>query len=610
MIRRLLMLLLLAPWAAQAALQNALASHPSPYLAMHGQDPVHWQEWGAQALQRARQENKLLFVSSGYFACHWCHVMQRESYADAAVAALLNQYFIPVKIDRELLPALDAYLIDFVQATRGSAGWPLNVFITPQGYPLLGLTYAPRHTFQRLLSRLSGAWRAEGEKLSAMAAAAAAQGAAETPAAAVLPDDVASLLEQMKQQALRLGDELQGGFGRQSRFPMAPQLQVLLELQALRPDPLLEDFLRLTLRQMASRGMRDQLAGGFFRYTVDPDWQVPHFEKMLYNQALQTMLYWRAAQVLQEPAFKQVAKQTLDFVLTHMHRGQGHLLASLSALDDKGEEGGAYLWSAQQLEAVLDADELQLIEVIWGMRGSPNNEGGYLPVRMMTLAAAAAQLDWPLPRASAVFDRARAKLLLARGARGLPSDDKPIAAWSGLMLSALVVGAREWGADYQQPARELSGFLSQRLWDGRQLQRSFSSRGWLGEAALEDYTLVARGLADWAAWSGDGAARALARRLVGDAWQRFFQQGWRQTPSPLLPHVPLALALPDSPLPAPPPVLIALTRELAADDAALLQQADTALALSYPLVASAPFSYASSVWALWLAQQSRRPPAL
>lgn len=606
---RLLLLLILAPLAVQSVPANPLKSHPSAYLAMHGEDPVQWREWGEESMQRARKENKLLFVSSGYFACHWCHVMQRESYADPSVAALLNEHFIPIKVDRELLPALDAYLIDFVQHTHGRAGWPLNVFITPQGHPLLGLTYAPRRTFHRLLVRLSGAWLSEPDKLSQMAAAAAEQlQRMQTAETLSLPDDVAPLLDKLKQQALRIGDTLQGGFGHQNRFPMAPQLLVLLEIQAIRPDPQLKAFLQLSLRQMARRGLYDQLAGGFFRYTVDPDWQIPHFEKMLYNQALQVGLFLRAASVLQQPEFKQVAKHTLDFVLSQMHRGGGHLVSSLSALDDKGVEGGAYLWSEQQLAAVLSQQERRLVAAIWGMQGIANNEGGYLPVQTLTLAQAAAEQGLALERASALFDRARAKLLLARAARAVPSDDKPIAAWSGLMLSALSAGAREWGAAYRQPAQAVSAFLQQRLWDGKALHRSFGHRGWLGEAALEDYVFVARGLADWAAFSGERSAQTLARRLMREAWARFFEQGWRRTQSRLLPNLPLESALPDSPLPSAPAMLIGLTRELAdpLQDRSLLDQADEALALSYRSVEPAPFSYAGSVWRLWRAQQGRK----
>lgn len=595
----------LLPLAARAGLSNRLEDHPSAYLAMHGADPVQWQEWGPRALELARARNKLLFVSSGYFACHWCHVMQQESYSDRSIAALLNEHFIPVKVDRELQPALDAYLIDFVQNTHGRAGWPLNVFITPEGYPLIGLTYAPPDIFRRLLVRLSGAWQTDPDELAAMARTTAAELAGTRPRETVeVPERMTPLLERLRAQALRVGDELQGGFGRQNRFPMAPQLAVLLELQALRPDRKLADFLVLTLEQMATRGLHDLLAGGFFRYTVDPDWQTPHFEKMLYNQALHVPLYLRAAAVLNRPDFKQVARETLDFTLREMAAPGGGFIASLSAVDERGVEGGSYLWSREQLERLLDGPERRLAALAWGMRGPQNIPGGYLPMESGPLADAAREAGLEPEAARDMLGRIRAKLMLARASRSPPRDSKPVAAWNGLMLSALVAGARAFGDPYRAAAGRLRGFLVERLWDGKELHRSLGKiggdQGWIGNPALDDYAFVARGLADWAALGGRTPDRALALRLVRMAWERFYAGGWRRTQDSLIPGIPAEPALPDGPLPSPAAVLIGLTLELAAkEDAALRKRAEAALRLSWPLVEKQPFSYALSVWSLW-----------
>lgn len=215
----LLLLFIVLPAGGDST--NRLRNHPSPYLAMHGADPVHWQLWGREALQLAREENRLLFVSSGYFACHWCHVMQQESYRDPEVAALLNRHFVPVKIDRELHPALDAHLVEFVQRTRGSAGWPLNVFLTPEGFPLVGLTYASRHDFLEFLKRLEAVWGKGSDELKAMARQAAE--AIDPPVSTAPLQEPRVLQQQLVTMALSLGDELEGGFGQQSRFPMAPQ---------------------------------------------------------------------------------------------------------------------------------------------------------------------------------------------------------------------------------------------------------------------------------------------------------------------------------------------------------------------------------------------------
>ncbi|MES9880324.1 MAG: DUF255 domain-containing protein, partial [Sedimenticola sp.] len=290
----LITLLLLLP-GLSPALTNQLKEHPSPYLAMHGDDPVQWQEWGEEALARARKENKLLFISSGYFACHWCHVMQRESYSNPQIAALINTYFVPIKVDRELQPALDEHLIEFVRRTRGHAGWPLNVFLTPEGYPVFGLTYSPSEQFNQLLLKLKGAWGNQPEQLAKMARRAAGEMESGKPAPDKdQPINPRSLHVGLVTMALAMGDEMEGGFGAQNRFPMAPQWSALLARLTVDKDERLLALAELTLDQMANQGLRDQLQGGFFRYTVDTGWQVPHFEKMLYTQALLSQLYIQA----------------------------------------------------------------------------------------------------------------------------------------------------------------------------------------------------------------------------------------------------------------------------------------------------------------------------
>ena len=334
----LLLLLVLFP---QAVFPNALRDHLSPYLAMHGNDPVDWRDWGEAALDEAQESGKLLFISSGYFSCHWCHVMQQESYQDDEIAAMLNKRFVSVKIDRELQPALDAWLIEFTETTEGTAGWPLNVFLTPDGYPLIGTTYLPRDDFETLLGKLTAFWESDRDKAVAFSRDIVERIRASKTAspAARLPDD-RKLVMRLIEQAFSLADELQGGFGDQNKFPMSPQLHVLLKLQQREPSPGLHDFLVLTLDQMAGKGLRDQLAGGFFRYTIDPGWETPHYEKMLYNQAQLASLYLFAADVLNRPDYRVVAMDTLDFVLERMRGENGGYISSLSALDEAGVEGG------------------------------------------------------------------------------------------------------------------------------------------------------------------------------------------------------------------------------------------------------------------------------
>ncbi|MGD8927195.1 MAG: DUF255 domain-containing protein, partial [Thioalkalispiraceae bacterium] len=359
--------------ATGKAEKNALYQHASPYLAMHGRDPVHWLEWNKDAVELARKQDKLLFVSSGYFSCHWCHVMQRESYQNEEIASLLNTSFIPVKVDRELNSALDAHLIDFVERTQGYSGWPLNTFITPDGYPLVGFTYAPPEKFIQILTGLEKEWREKKSELKRLAKNASAElSIAEVSNSAVLPTDLAAgLMDSFVNQSFTYADDLQGGYGQENKFPSVPQLNTLLTIYERKPNAQIKQFLKITLDNMAAQGLRDQLGGGFFRYVVDPNWQIPHFEKMLYDNALLAGLYYRAAGILAEPEYKNVANQTLDFILQELNTDSGAFAASLSAIDNKGIEGGYYLWDKEELTTILSDQEWKVVSLYWGLLGHP-----------------------------------------------------------------------------------------------------------------------------------------------------------------------------------------------------------------------------------------------
>lgn len=334
--------LLLMASISHAGLKNTLANNASPYLAMHGGDPVHWQEWNEQTVATARKENKLLFVSIGYFACHWCHVMQRESYQNPGIAAKLNSNFIPVKVDRELNPALDTRLIEFVERTRGYSGWPLNVFITPEGYPLLGIVYLPPNDFSSLITELATIWQQDSQQLIAEAKAASEE-LQTTPLDKTITIQeglVSKVHGKLKNVTLTRADSFAGGFGNQSKFPSVPQLSAMLDSYKSNHDKQLAGFLRLTLNNMASLGLNDIIAGGFYRYTVDPQWRVPHFEKMLYDNALLASLYLQAGVAFDEPRYLDTARKTLDFMISELLSEQGGLYASLSAIDSKNVEGG------------------------------------------------------------------------------------------------------------------------------------------------------------------------------------------------------------------------------------------------------------------------------
>lgn len=487
-------------WAAPR-----LAGHASPYLAMHADDPVEWRTWGPEALAEARRQNRLLLVSVGYYACHWCHVIQRESYRDAEVARLLNGQFVPVKVDKELNAALDAALQGFSERTRGRAGWPLNVFVTPAGYPLFAMQYAPRAEFLHIAAALAERWRKEAKTLDALARAAAAA-APEPP----LPGDLqAAYLGRVFEEA----DSLRGGFGATAKFPQAPQLAALLDVQAARPDAKAAEFLRLTLDQMADRGLFDHLAGGFFRYTVDPDWQQPHFEKMLYDNAQLASVYLQAARVLGDERYARLARQALDFVLARMALGDAYV-ASLSAVDGDGVEGGAYLWPAAHIEAALDAAEWQTVRRLWGLDRPAEFEAGYLPAPHGPVSVAEAGLQ----------RSAWVKLAAVRGGTGIPRDEKIVAGWNGLMLAALADAGGQ-SPRHAAAATRLYRFVRERLWTDRSLGKAVSGERVLQGAELEDYAYVALGVWRYAQMSGDGEARRFAIQLQREGWRRFYRRG-------------------------------------------------------------------------------------
>lgn len=582
---------------ADAPLRNRLADHPSPYLAMHADDPVRWQAWGAEAFEYAAREGRLLLVSTGYFSCHWCHVMQRESYRDPAIATLINRHFVPVKLDREWSPTVDAGLMDFLRRTRGQAGWPANVFLTPDGYPLAGALYLPPREFRAFLEDLARRWSRDADGLADLARAAADARAAqsadtgESPAARHLDD-------RLLDEALALADELAGGFGAQSKFPMAPQLAALLELQARRPDPRLAEFLRLTLEQIAAQGLRDHLGGGFFRYTTDPGWQLPHFEKMLSDNAQLAVVYLRAAELFGEVRYADVARDTLEFLLRDMAASGGGYVAALSAVDAAGEEGAHYLWDAAEIER-LAGPHFPLLERLWGLDGAPGFDGGHHLIPRLDIGALAHESGRASTEVHEILEILRLRLLSARAARGLPVDTKRLAGWNGLMLTALSEAARTFDAGrpegrYARAARAQRDFVATHFFVDGRLVRVRPEGHPAVPAELEDYAFVAAGLRTYAdVFGADKDDHRRLRELVDRAWSRFHddRDGWRLGEDALLRWGVGGAAVSDGPLPAPPALLMALSQELDAT----APQLRRALARALPVVARAPFAHASHI---------------
>ena len=571
-------------WAAAPV--NRLADHPSPYLALHGQDPVAWQEWNAETLAMARRENKLLFVSVGYFACHWCHVMQRESYKNQSIATLLNRDFIPVKVDRELNTGLDDALQTFSAKLTGVSGWPLNAFITPEGHPIYVVLYAPPNDFRKLLTQLSGRWAADKSGIRRLATQAMPPRAAPPASAPLNAARTTRAWQHFVAGAWREADPLHGGFGQVNKFPMAPQLNALLEQQALRPDTKLADFLRLTFDQMAARGMRDHVGGGFFRYTVDPGWETPHFEKMLYDNAHLASLYLRAATVLGQPRYLEIARNTLDFMAQEMRDASGGFYSSTSAVDKAGKEGATYLWEPDELKRRLAPGVYAAAKRVWRLDAPRSFDEGYLPAEYRPPTA----LERPL------LTEASRVLRPIRRARSLPKDDKLNAGLNGLALSAFSQAAPLDKA-YRQRADHLQRFLLARLSKEGRLMKSMARGKVLPEAELEDYAYVVQGLLDHAEATGNRASRARALQFARTAWTLFWRDtGWMHEARPLLATLQPEPVLADGALYSPSDILILASLRL--QDPALGQKARSALRWQLPAMEQDPYSYPTRVRAL------------
>ena len=595
--RLFLLLALSLPCAFAEEARSPLADHPSPYLALHADDPVHWRLWHPDLLDIARRKGRLLFISSGYFACHWCHVMQRESFQNADIAALLNRMTLPIKVDRELQPVLDAALIEFVRATRGHAGWPLNVFLTPDGDPLQGLVYASPAEFLHLLQNLEASWSDEREELSRLAREAARELRTDYASAPTAMPRGRDLLEAYDRAMWAQADDFEGGFGQQAKFPHVPRLRWLLEQEAMQPDARRAAFLELTLEQMARGGLRDHIGGGFFRYTVDPGWREPHFEKMLHDNAQLMGLYARAAVVLEDSRWRDVAEDTYVFLQRDMRGTNGAYHSSLSALDGQGVEGGYYLWADADLDRLLDAGQRRLAARAFGMQGVPPFGIGHLPVRVVDSDSLAEDFGLAPRVMEARLAELAAILHAARQARVLPVDDKQLASWNGLMLQGLVELARLTGDEnHLEAARAVREAVVSIHVDGRRVYRMRGSDGYALPGELEDYAQLVAGLLAWADLSGSEADRRLVRQLVTEAWARFHgPQGWRVSEAALPLVSPWRLATGDDAMPSAIATLLVASARLAREegDQALARRVDSARQQAAPVIAADPLGHSS-----------------
>lgn len=602
--------LLLIAGVSHAELKNTLANNASPYLAMHANDPVHWQEWNEQTVATARKENKLLFVSIGYFACHWCHVMQRESYQNPKIAAKLNRDFIPIKVDRELNPALDTRLIEFVERTRGYSGWPLNVFVTADGYPLLGMVYLPAKDFSALITELGAIWQQGSQQLVIDAKL-----ASEELQRPVLDKDIRleknltnNIHKKLTHATLTRADSLVGGFGNQGKFPSVPQLSAMLDSYQSTQDQQIAEFLHLTLNNMANLGLNDIIGGGFYRYTVDPQWRVPHFEKMLYDNALLASLYLQAGEVFDEARYFEVARQTLDFMINELLSVQGGLYASLSAIDSNNVEGGYYLWQQDEVKKILTEAEWLAVSKAWRMESDPTTEDGYLPVAYRVNDEVAVEINITEVELSMLLASAKAKMLNVRQQRSVPTDTKQLAAWNGLALSAFSQAALIFNNErYKNIAKGIRGFLLNNLWKHDRLLRAVDVHGQsIGKATLEDYAYVAGGLLAWANLSNESRDYKKVEEIVEQAWKKFFTvQGWRLTESSLLANLVSEVMLADGPMPSPSSELLRVSLSLlkVRENKILQKQSLRAIVIAQELLQEDPYWFSSQARAVFIFQQ-------
>jgi len=499
---------------------NRLATQTSPYLRQHADNPVEWFPWGDEAFAEARRRDVPVLLSVGYSSCHWCHVMAHESFEDPAIAELMNTMFVNIKVDREERPDIDAIYMQAVQAMTGQGGWPMTVFLTPGGEPFFGGTYYPSHDrpgmpgFPRVLAAVDEAWRERREDLLDSAtklttaierAAALDGGGTDEPTSALLAEAVARARAQF--------DPRFGGFGRAPKFPQAMTLDFLLRAQYREPSPELLEVITVSLDAMAAGGMYDQVGGGFHRYSVDDYWLVPHFEKMLYDQALLTAAYLHAWLVTGEERYRRIVEETIEYVLRDLRHREGGFFSAEDA-DSEGVEGKFYLWSIDELETVAGEDAPELIRY-FGVTRNGNFTDPHTGYSGNILHV----VDRTEPRPSSV-ERALRTLLAVRARRVRPSlDDKVLLGWNALFLRSLSEAAAALGRDdWMEAARTNAGFLLDQLRrdDGR-LLRSWQD----GRAAIpaysEDYAALLEALltmaeVDNVSWLAH--ARAVADELI------------------------------------------------------------------------------------------------
>ncbi len=498
--------------------QNRLAKETSPYLLQHADNPVDWFPWGDEAFEKARREDKLIFLSVGYSTCYWCHVMERESFENEEIAAILNEHFVSIKVDREERPDVDEiYMRAVLIFTNGQGGWPMSVFLTPDGKPFFGGTYFPPERFKLILLEIARLWRKERQKVLQVADEVAQAIAAELqitmPTAQPLDETSAEVVLKASENALlRSLDKTNGGFGGAPKFPPHQTLMFLLQrYEATKRLPLWE-AVELTLKKMAHGGIYDQIGGGFHRYSVDEKWLVPHFEKMLYDNAQLAQVYVQAFKLSGDPFFRRIAAETYEFVQREMTSPDGAFYSAIDAetlppprhpsqtSNPRKEEGAFYLWCPEEVRDVLGDEDSDLFCKVFGISNEPNfvnphtGHSGCIPNLLRApLENWAKVLNMSADELQAKLDDCKAKLLEARNCRPKPHlDDKVLTSWNALMVRSLAQGYRCLGDErYRQAAERAAELLwtKMRKPDGK-IWHSYRNGVAKVDGMLDDYAYL------------------------------------------------------------------------------------------------------------------------
>jgi uncharacterized protein YyaL (SSP411 family) len=522
--------------------RNRLDEEESPYLRDHADNPVHWQPWDEQALEAARERDVPIFLSVGYAACHWCHVMAEESFEDEDIAELLNDNFVPVKVDREERPDIDRIYQSICQQVTGSGGWPLSVWLTPEGKPFQVGTYFPTEArrgmpgFGDLLENISAAWNDPEER-------AKMEQQAETWTDAVagdledVPDEPAEpapdLPVDAAKAAVRGADREHGGWGSGPKFPHAGRLHLLFRAHARTDRDVFREVAVETLDAMAEGGMYDHVGGGFHRYATDNDWTVPHFEKMLYDNAELPRAYLAGYQLTGDERYATVARETLAFVERELTHDDGGFFSTLDAQSEENgtrSEGAFYVWTPAQVhDAVADEQAAELFCDRYGVTERGNFEGTTVLTQARDIAQLAAEYELDEETVREHLESALDQLREARATRPRPPrDEKVLAGWNGLMISAFAEAALVLDESFADTASEAVAFLCEQLWDGDRLSRRYTDGVVKVDGYLEDYAFLARGALDLFGATRDPEQLAFALDLA-EAIQREFWDAEAET---------------------------------------------------------------------------------